>query len=630
MSDRSPLALAMLAAAAVIAAVTAGLAFFAGSAHAAPSLSAAGHAKFPDRAFVLTLPEHTRLGSDQVTVMENGAPVHRLRIRPLGAGRLSKLGVVLAVDASSSMRGDAYASAFEAARAFADERSKRQPLALVTFSSTTSVPMRFTTNPQQISSVLDNPGEPSGGTHLYDGALRGIELIRQSKLPGGFVVVLSDGDDHGSEGTAAKVVAAARAARVRVYTIGLRSSRFDAGALEYLADATGGKYTEANSTVDLNDIYTSLGAELSNVHLVTYRSLAPPHEEISVAVDVRGLGTATTSYVSPGLAVEGAGAGRGDGGWSSPSAVAIGAALIASLFGIAMLLLLRRHRQTPSERIAEHIAAGMPAKARVRQTGRLLTSLERSLSATEWYEGLSRDLDRAAIEQSPARVVAATGAVGVSVALVLVALSGMTLIALPVLAVSPVAVRMYVRSQVERQRRQFDDQLADHLAVVGGAMRAGHSLPAALANVLDDAPEPARREFGRAVADERLGATMEDALEHIADRMNSRDVEQVALLARLQREAGANASEMLDRVVETIRERQELRRTVRTLTAQGRMSRWVLTGLPIVVLLFLTLTNRGYVDPLYSTFLGNVLLGVAAVMVVLGSLVIRRIVDFKI
>jgi tight adherence protein B len=83
-------------------------------------------------------------------------------------------------------------------------------------------------------------------------------------------------------------------------------------------------------------------------------------------------------------------------------------------------------------------------------------------------------------------------------------------------------------------------------------------------------------------------------------------------------------------VVETIRERQELRRTVRTLTAQGRMSRWVLSVLPVAVLLFLTVSNPTYVSPLYDTTMGNVLLGVAAVMVVMGSLVIKRIVDFRI
>jgi tight adherence protein B len=165
---------------------------------------------------------------------------------------------------------------------------------------------------------------------------------------------------------------------------------------------------------------------------------------------------------------------------------------------------------------------------------------------------------------------------------------------------------------------------------VGGALRAGHSLPAAFATVLDEAPEPARREFARAVADERLGAPLEDAMEALAQRMDSRDVEQIALLARLQREAGADSAEMLDQVVSTIRERQELQRTVRTLTAQGRLSRWILSALPVVVLIGLTIMSRDYVDPLYSTSTGKALLVLGALMVTAGSLVIKRIVNFKI
>jgi tight adherence protein B len=624
------LALATIAGAMLAAAVIA-LAFTAGSATAAPSLSSARGATFPDREFLLTLPEHARLGRAQVSVTENGAPVRSVRVRPAGAARLSKLGVVLALDASSSMRGDAYTSAFAAARAFADQRNDRQPLALVTFSSTTTVTMPFTDDPYRIDSVLGAPGEPGGGTHLYDGALRAIDLVQTSKLPGGFVVVLSDGADHGSEGTITEVVAAARAARVRVYTIGLRSVRFDAAALEYLAEATGGKYSEALSAADLSAIYAALGAELSNVYTVKYRSLAGPRKAIEVAVDVRGVGAATASYVSPRLDLGGATATGGGERWTSREAIGIGAAVFAFLLGSAAWLALRRSPQSPLDRITAHVAAGMPAQSDSHPgTARVMTRVERSLVATEWFENLARDLDRTAMDRSPAQVLAVASIGALSAAVLLASVSGQPLLAIPVLAVAPVALKAYVRNRVDQQRRLFGDQLADHLAVVGGAMRAGHSLPAALATVLDDAPEPARREFGRAVADEKLGASMEDALEELAERMDSRDVEQIALLARLQREAGANAAEMLDRVVATIRERQELRRTVRTLTAQGRMSRWVLTVLPLAVLLFLTVTNRTYVDPLYSTTIGNVLLGIAAVMVTLGSLVIKRIVDFRI
>jgi tight adherence protein B len=620
----------VMVAAAILAAAIALLVALPATSGAAPSLSAAPGAKFPERAYLLTLPQHVRLGRSQVAVTENGGPVRGLRVRPAGAARLAKLGVVLAVDSSTSMRGDAYAGAFEAARAFAGERNDRQPLALVTFASTTSVAMRFTTDRYRIDSVLGTPGEPSGGTHLYDGALRAIDLVRRSHLPGGFVVVLSDGADHGSEATAGEVVAAARSAQVRVYTIGLRSVRFDAGALEYLADATGGKYSEAESALDLGPIYTALGAELSNAYTLSYRSLAVPRTDVEVAVDVRGIGAATASYTSPRLDPEGVGTGASGGNWSSGVAIAAGVLAFGAMIGLAALLLLRRSRQSPRERIAEHIEAarpaGRPSEPEERPTGRV----EASLSATQWFEDLSRDLDRAALGRSPTAVVAAALGAALLLAVVVAAVSDQALLAIPILAAAPFALRLYVGMRVEQQRRQFGDQLADHLAVVGGAMRAGHSLPAALSSVLEDAPEPTRREFGRVVADERLGAPIEEALEDLAERMANRDIEQLALLARMQREVGANAAEMLDRVVDTIRERQELRRTVRALTAQGRLSRWVLTILPIGILLFLTITNRTYVDPLYSTGLGNLLLGVAAVMVILGSLFIKRIVDFRI
>ena len=111
--------------------------------------------------------------------------------------------------------------------------------------------------------------------------------------------------------------------------------------------------------------------------------------------------------------------------------------------------------------------------------------------------------------------------------------------------------------------------------------------------------------------------------------MRNREVEHVALLARLQREAGADAAEMVDQVVATVRERQELRRTVRTLTSQGRLAQMILSVLPCASLLLLTVTNPGYVEPLYETSPGHVVLGLAAVLVVTGAFVIQRIVTIK-
>jgi tight adherence protein B len=166
--------------------------------------------------------------------------------------------------------------------------------------------------------------------------------------------------------------------------------------------------------------------------------------------------------------------------------------------------------------------------------------------------------------------------------------------------------------------------------VIASAMRAGHSLAGALQVVVEDAPEPARAELNRVIADERLGVPLDEAFGTVVQRMQNKDLEQVALVAALQRETGGNTAEVLDRVNGTMRERTALRRLVSSLTAQGRMSRWVLTGIPVVLLLLLTSINPTYMHPLYVTPIGKTLLTVAALMVVSGSLVIKRIVNIKV
>ena len=133
------------------------------------------------------------------------------------------------------------------------------------------------------------------------------------------------------------------------------------------------------------------------------------------------------------------------------------------------------------------------------------------------------------------------------------------------------------------------------------------------------------------IADEQLGVPLEDALEVVARRMDNDDLEQVALVATLQRETGGNTAEVLDRVAETIRERHELRRLVRTLTAQGRMSRWVVSLLPVGLLAVISLLNPGYLEPLFThSDRAGCCWSLAAAMVIAGSLVIKRIVDIEV
>jgi tight adherence protein B len=112
--------------------------------------------------------------------------------------------------------------------------------------------------------------------------------------------------------------------------------------------------------------------------------------------------------------------------------------------------------------------------------------------------------------------------------------------------------------------------------------------------------------------------------------MANSDLEQVALVAELQRQTGGNMAEVLERVIETIRGRFDLRRLIRTLTAQGKMARWILTFLPIALAAFISLINPQYIKPLFTTTGGQIILTIATLMIIMGSLAIKRIVDIKV
>lgn len=311
----------------------------------------------------------------------------------------------------------------------------------------------------------------------------------------------------------------------------------------------------------------------------------------------------------------------------SPLSLVLTSLIVAALVALVLQLLLRRRGSTVVARVNEFTAgvqAAPPARQRrvsVRET------LANSQRARGWWGRLERDLEIAEIEIPARRLVMATVVATVAVCFVLVTIS-------PVVAIlgllTPLSTRSYVRRKLRRVRDEFADQLTTNLHVLASALRAGHSLVGALAVLVDNADEPSRREFRRALNDERLGAPIETAIRRVAVRMTNRDLEQVALLSELQRTSGGNAAEVLDTVVETIRERADLRRLVRTLTAQGRMARWILTALPVGVALFLWSLQPTLMSPLLHTTGGQFALVIASLMVLSGSLIIQRIVDIKV
>jgi tight adherence protein B len=244
-----------------------------------------------------------------------------------------------------------------------------------------------------------------------------------------------------------------------------------------------------------------------------------------------------------------------------------------------------------------------------------------------WLARIERQLEIARIDMSATKVVLLTLG-GTAMAMLLLGLIAPVFMIVGLL--TPLLTKALIERKLRIVRDQFADQLPPNLQVLASALRVGHSFVGALSVVVENAHEPSKSELQRVLTDEQLGVPIEEAIRRVAQRMDSRDLEQVALLAELQRTAGGNAAEVLDTVVETLRERADLRRLVQTLTAQGRLARWILSALPIAAALGLAAIQPTAIVPMLHSGIGQIGLVVAAILVITGSLVIQKIVDIKV
>jgi tight adherence protein B len=614
-----------------------------------PLITEAVSGGFPARSFVLTLPHGMKLQPDTVHISENGKSVNSPLVVPVGESKQKQFGVVLVIDASTSMEGEPEKAAFSAARAFAGQRKGHEQLGVITYNIEPTVVLPFTTDQAQVDKALSKQPPFLFGTHIYDAVVRSIRLLGDSHISVGTIVVLSDGQEHTAPGdtgpheTLASAAAAARGAHVRVFAVGLRSRVSKLGALKKLARDTGGRYVETKSIGQLRAIYTQLGSTLASEYLLRYRSLAGPDRHITVTVSVDGVnGVATSQYQTPALAV----ATRVpkppyqrrvfDRVWESRLTMTLVALIVAGLIGLgAMSILSGPRRGTIRKRMAEFVSVPAAVSETSRRptaqlTEKMLEGTETMLRGSSRWQKFKWELEIAKITMPPEQILVLTAVGSLLVLLFAKVIIGSLLVGVVLAVGIPIGVRSLLQKKLAHQRKLFAEQLPDNLQVLASALRAGHSFIGALSVVVNDAPQPAKSEFQRVVADEQLGVPIDDALHVVVERMQSRELEQVALVAALQRETGGNTAEVLDQVTDTIRERFELRRTVQTLTAQGRMSRWVLTFLPLFLLLAITLINPGYMGVMYHSTTGQVLLVLAAISVVSGSFVIKRIVNIKV
>jgi tight adherence protein B len=165
---------------------------------------------------------------------------------------------------------------------------------------------------------------------------------------------------------------------------------------------------------------------------------------------------------------------------------------------------------------------------------------------------------------------------------------------------------------------------------MSGALRAGFSLQQAIQAVAQDAKAPASEEFGRTVSEVRLGSPLGDALQALSDRLGIIDFEWTVLAIQIQREVGGNLAEILEIISETIRERERLRRQIKTLSAEGRLSAWVLGCLPFAMAILIKLQSPEYLQPLFQNTIGWIMIAIASVGIVIGALWMRNIINIEV
>ena len=593
-------------------------------------LTEAATSGFPDRTYILTLPDKRVVDPEDVRLEENGVPVEDVEVAAGG-----RSATILAIDASATMRGRAIVDAMAAARAFAERRRPDQPLGVVFFGRDPGMALRPTTDAVAIERVLAEVPKVGGAvqdaTEVALNTLSGVEMDTAS------IVILSDGTDLSGRVKSliepAAFVDRANADRVRLFTVGLRSRNFNAATLQTLAQA-GGDYAEARSSKDLEGIFARLGDRLASEYTVSYRSGAPLGSKIAVTVSVAGVtGAATAAYEAPSLPVGGRVAASDDSPWRSTAAVVTVAALVSILLGFALLILIRPMPLTVRQRIATFVLPDADEEGiKIRQVSALpiLKGADRMLDRLERWERFKLDVELAKFKLSAIRILVLGAVTTLTLTAAFWILLDRPMVALVCLVGIPVGIRATVSYKAMKVRRKFEDQLPDNLQVLASALRAGHSFVGALNLMVTDAPEPSKKEYRRVMHDEQLGVPIEDSLRVVGDRMKCEDVIYIGLIATLQRETGGNTAEVLDKVVETMRERAKIRRLVRTLTVQGRLGGWIVTALPIAMVVFLNLAQPDYMDPMTEKPIGIVILVVAAVMVAIGARSIQKIVDIKV
>lgn len=257
-------------------------------------------------------------------------------------------------------------------------------------------------------------------------------------------------------------------------------------------------------------------------------------------------------------------------------------------------------------------------------------ALEGVLSRLQIVTKLQRVLDQGDVEWSASKLLINLSLISAGSTMTMLMLRMSPLSSLAVGAGVLMLPIVYLLRKRKKRIRRMMEQLPDVFDLMGQALKAGHSLASAIQLVSEQLPDPIAKEFAQVFHEQNLGIKIEEALLNMANRVDQMDVRFFVTAVLIQRQTGGDLAEVLEKIGKVIRERIQLFGMVQALTAEGRLSGWVLLALPILVFFVSLVVNPEYARTLLDTPMGRILLGTAIAMDLMGLAMIKKIVNIKV
>jgi tight adherence protein B len=540
------------------------------------------------------------------------------------------------------MRSGGLDGAKAAGRLLVDQLPESVRLGVVSFSDQPRVLVRPTDDRAVARDAIAHLNA-KGETSLYDGVITAVKTLGASGERR--VLLLSDGGDTVSIAALADAVRSLTSG-VTLDAVAFQTDESQRTALRALARAGHGHVVNATTATALAGAFSDTAREIASQVRLRVRVPAGITGPVPLVVTAAsGADTVTArSVIRLGATTTG---GASENGSGLPTRTLQTSVLVATpwpLIGVAfavvlvlvLLLVAPVLESTSRKRMRQlelySLRGGQPQRlpAPGPSTGVVVEAAQGLVQRTGHEAAAGLRLDRAGMALRPAEWLVLQSAIALGAGVVVALVGHSVWWGLVGIAAAVVATEMYVRTRVKRRLRAFERQLPDVLTLVASSLSTGFSLHQSLDAVAQDAADPMSTELYRALAETRIGADLTDSLDRLSLRMSSENMRWTSMAIRIQQQVGGNLAETLRTTSTTLREREQLRRMVRGLSAEGRLSAYILIGLPIGLFGYMLLTNHDYISLLWASAMGWLMIGVALVGMVVGSIWMSRVVRVEV